>query len=131
MERAGLVSEAEEPKLKSKEAYLEYFLAGFFNLNGEDTTREPDPESEQEILDMEDKYGFPNKSYKADAFATAFGHDWAKMTATEAEQAGLDAWNTGGETFMQVVNKLEDEMKETASDYRSQAATERDLRTSR
>ena len=131
MDAADPMNEAEKPKLKSKEAYLEYFLAGFFNLNGEDTTREPDPESEQEILDMEDKYGFPNKSYKADAFATAFGHDWAKMTAEEAEQAGLDAWNTGGETFMQVVNTLKNEMGEAASDYRSQAATYRDLRTSR
>lgn len=131
MERAGLVSEAEEPKLKSEEDYLEYFLAGFFNLDGEDTTRKPDPESEQEILNMEDEYGFPSKSDKAIAFATAFDHDWDQMTAEEAEQAGLDAWKTDSKTFMQVVNKLEDEMEEDASDRRSMDATYRDLRTSR
>lgn len=125
------IDEAEEPKLKSEEAYLEYFLAGFFNLDGKDKTRKPDHKSEEEILNMEDEYGFPSKSDKAIAFATAFNHDWDKMTAEEAEQAGLDAWKTDSKTFMQVVNKLEDEMGEAASDYRSMDATYRDLRTSR
>lgn len=129
MERAGLVSE--ESKLKDEEEYLEYFLAGFFNLDGKDTTRKPDHESEEEILNMEDEYGFPSKSDKAIAFATAFDHDWDKMTAEEAEQAGLDAWKTGSKTFMQVVNKLEDEMGAATSDRRSMDATYRDLRTSR
>ena len=129
--RYSSMYEAEEPKLKDEKEYLEYFLAGFFNLNGDDATREPDHESEDEILNMEDEYGLPSKSDKAIAFATAFDHDWDSMTAEEAEQAGLEAWNTGQKTFLQVVNKLKDEMKGAASDYKGMEDTYRDLRTSR
>ena len=131
MQQAGMKEQSEESKLKNEKEYLEYFLAGFFNLNGDDATREPDHESEDEILNMGDEYGFPSKSEKAIAFATAFDHDWDSMTAEEAEQAGLEAWNTGQKTFLQVVNKLEDEMKGAASDYKGMEDTYRDLRTSR